>query len=175
MSPKNWTYSRLNKSWPFDSKSKWTKLFCHQDAPFCTASTRALEKKVLFLAVLNLPLISWSCWSRLKVIWVACQMLWSSLMVIPVEMLLDKGESLQPTKKSAKALWLCTSYQATFLWTKDHLLWSLLLIQKQDNHHSSIHVGHKRSLIRVKFRQATWPWKSDIRLNEMATNDIKMG
>ena len=114
MSPKNWTYSRLNKSWPFDSKSKWTKLFCHQDAPFCTASTRALEKKVLFLAVLNLPFISWSCWSRLKVIWVACQMLWSSLMVIPVEMLLDKGESLQPTKKSAKALWLCHIKQLFF-------------------------------------------------------------
>ena len=174
MSPKNWTYSRWNKSWSFDSKSKWTKLFCHQDAPFCTASTRALEKKVLFLAVLNLPFISWSCWSRLKVIWVACQMLGSSLMVIPVEMLLDKGESLQPTKKSAKALWLCMSYQGIFFGPKI-MLWSLLLIQKQDNHHSSVHVGHNRSLIRVKFRQATWPWNSDTRLNEMATNDIKVG
>ena len=28
---------------------------------------------------------------------------------------------------------------------------------------------------RVKFRQGTWPWNSDIRLDEMATNDIKMG
>lgn len=74
----------------------------------------ALEKKVFFLAVLNLPFISWSWWSRLKVIWVACQMLWSSLMVIPVEMLLDKGESLQPTKKSAKALWLCHIKQLFF-------------------------------------------------------------
>ena len=135
----------------------------------------ALETKVPFLAVLILPFISWSWWSRLKVIWVACQMLWSSLMVIPVVMRLDKGESLQPTKKSEEVLWLYTSYQGFFLWTKDHLLWSLLLIQKQDNHHSSVHVGHNRSLIRVKFQQATWPWNSDIRLNEMATNEIKVG
>lgn len=27
----------------------------------------------------------------------------------------------------------------------------------------------------VKFWQATWPWYSDVRLNQIATNDIKMG